>query len=73
MQMEPKKKLTPEEAAQQAEELRKRIKAKNQVCWVDSNAQTGFGIPLGGTCIKLPSVERLACVTSSCCAQDFVK
>lgn len=27
---EPKKKLTPEEAAQQAEELRKRIKAKNQ-------------------------------------------
>lgn len=32
VQTEPKKKLTPEEAAQQAEELRKRIKAKNQVC-----------------------------------------
>ena len=31
VQTEPKKKLTPEEAAQQAEELRKRIKAKNQV------------------------------------------
>lgn len=31
MQTEPKKKLTPEEAAQAAEELRKKIKAKNQV------------------------------------------
>ena len=30
-QEEPKKKLSKEEAAQQAEELRKRIKAKNQV------------------------------------------
>jgi len=48
MQTEPKKKLTSEEAAQQAEELRKRIKAKNQVCWAVSNAQTCFGIPLVG-------------------------
>ena len=31
-QTEPKKKLTPEEAAQAAEELRRKIKAKNQVC-----------------------------------------
>lgn len=31
LQTEPKKKLTPEEAAQAAEELRKKIKAKNQV------------------------------------------
>lgn len=32
MQTQPKKKLTPEEAAQAAEDLRKKIKAKNQVC-----------------------------------------
>ena len=31
LQTEPKKKLTAEEAAQAAEELRKKIKAKNQV------------------------------------------
>lgn len=31
LQTEPKKKLTPEEAAQAAEDLRKKIKAKNQV------------------------------------------
>ena len=31
LQVEPKKKLTAEEAAEQAEALRKRIKAKNQV------------------------------------------
>jgi len=65
MQTEPKKKLTSEEAAQQAEELRKRIKAKNQVCWVASNAHSCFGIPLGGTCSKLPSIEQLTCVTQS--------
>ncbi len=63
MQTEPKKKLTSEEAAQQAEELRKRIKAKNQVCWSDSNAQTCFGMPVGGTCLRLLSIEQLTCVT----------
>ena len=41
VQTEPKKKLTPEEAAQQAEELRKRIKAKNQVCLASYHAK-GF-------------------------------